>query len=244
VWFDLLANDPAAAIAFYTKLVGWSTTPFEMPDAPPYMMWTRGATPVGGVMQQQPGQPTSWLAYVTVPDVDETLRTVERLGGRVLAPARDIPTVGRFAVFADPQGAVISAFAPTGEPTPDVMPQVGEFSWNELSTTDPVAAFTFYQAVFGWEKGAAHDMGPMSGIYQLFGRNGRDVGGIFNPGAQAMGAPSWLHYVKIADVDPTVKQIPKLGGQVFHGPVDVPGGSRIVVGADSQGAPFAVVSGP
>ena len=40
----------------------------------------------------------------------------------------------------------------------------------------------FYQAVFGWEKGAAHDMGPMSGVYQLFGLNGRDLGGIFNPG--------------------------------------------------------------
>jgi uncharacterized protein len=243
VWFDLLAKDPKAAIPFYTKLIGWGTSPFEIPGAPPYIMWTNGQASLGGVMQQQSGQPTQWMAYVTVPSVDDAAKTVAKLGGRVIEPPRDIPTVGRFMVFADPQGATMAAFTPNGEATPEQAPTVGEFVWQELATTDPVAALTFYQAVFGWEKRDAHDMGA-DGVYQLFGDKSKDLGGIFNPCAHATGGPRWLHYIKVASADAVAKQVPVLGGQVFLGPMDVPGGGRIVMGADAQGAPFAVVSGP
>jgi predicted enzyme related to lactoylglutathione lyase len=44
-----------------------------------------------------------------VDNIDETVKKVEELGGKVIVPPMDIPEVGRFSVFADPQGAFISA---------------------------------------------------------------------------------------------------------------------------------------
>jgi predicted enzyme related to lactoylglutathione lyase len=53
--------------------------------------------------------PPNWGAYVTVDDVDATAVLAEKLGGKILVPPTDIPTVGRFSVIQDPQGAVLSA---------------------------------------------------------------------------------------------------------------------------------------
>ena len=47
--------------------------------------------------------------YVTVRDVvDASARKAEELGATVMVPPTDIPDVGRFCVFRDPQGAVLS----------------------------------------------------------------------------------------------------------------------------------------
>jgi uncharacterized protein len=237
-----MAKDPSAAIAFYTKLIGWGTAPFEIPGAPPYTMWMLGADPLGGTMQQRPGGDTTWLAYVVVPSVDDTVRLAEKLGGAILQSAYDIPTVGRIAVIADPQGAAFAAFAPLAEPADEVEPKVGEFMWHELATTDVNAALAFDQQLFGWDKGSGHDMGEW-GIYQLFGRNGKDNGGIYRlmprPGAKV----AWLHYIRVASVDDLAPTVKALGGKVDKGPMDVPGGGRIIMGVDPQGADFALVSG-
>jgi uncharacterized protein len=55
------------------------------------------------------GMPSMWVTYVTVDDVDQTARTAEELGGRILMPPTDIPNVGRFCVIQDPHGAMINA---------------------------------------------------------------------------------------------------------------------------------------
>ena len=52
------------------------------------------------------GVPSNWLAYIGSPDVDATAKQAERAGAKVLMPPTDIPTVGRFAIVQDPQGAV------------------------------------------------------------------------------------------------------------------------------------------
>jgi predicted enzyme related to lactoylglutathione lyase len=43
--------------------------------------------------------------------VDATAKTAQQLGGKILMGPQDIPTVGRFCVIQDPQGAVISAIS-------------------------------------------------------------------------------------------------------------------------------------
>ena len=62
-------------------------------------------------------------------------------------------------------------------------PRVREFSWHELATREQPAAFRFYEALFGWYKTSAMDMGPM-GQYQMFGRNDVELGGMFNRAAR------------------------------------------------------------
>lgn len=243
-WYDLMTTDPEAARAFYGRVVGWGTMPFEGAGTP-YTMWTNGESPLGGVNAlpeeaRAAGAPPHWLAYVSTPDVDATAGRVGELGGKVLMPPTDIPTVGRFAILADPQGAVFAGFTSAAEtPSHDGAPAVGEISWHELGTTDVEAALGFYGDLFDWEKSEAHDMGP-AGIYQLFARAGRDIGGIFVKPAEMPGPPSWLYYARVADLDQAIGVVKEAGGQVLNGPMEVPGGSRIAQCMDPQGAAFAL----
>jgi predicted enzyme related to lactoylglutathione lyase len=244
-WYDLMTTDVEGAKSFYTKLIGWGTTIWKGMDQP-YTMWTRGETPIGGAMPlpedaRKAGAPPHWISYVLVPKVDETLAQVVQLGGRVHVPGMDIPTVGRFGVFADPQGAVLAAFTPI-ETAPGGPPTPGDFSWHELATSDPAAAFSFYEKLFGWEKTDAVDMGEM-GIYQMYRRKGGDfpLGGIFKKPAE-MPVSAWLYYALVKDVRKSAEDVKKLGGKILNGPMEVPGGDLIAQCLDPQGAAFALHS--
>ncbi len=244
-WYDLMTTDVEGAKSFYKKLLGWGTMNWDGMEQP-YIMWTNGETPLGGVNNlpedaRKAGAPPHWMSYVLVPDVDETLSQAAKLGGSVMVPGTDIPTVGRFGIFSDPQGAVLAAFTPV-ETAPGGPPKPGDFSWHELATSDPVAAFSFYQKLFGWEKTDAVDMGEV-GIYQMYKRKGGDfpLGGIFKKPAE-MPVSSWLYYAMVKDVKASVEDVKKLGGQVLNGPMEVPGGDLIAQCLDPQGAAFALHS--
>src|SRR4051812_832734 len=223
VWFDLVTPATEAAAKFYTAVTGWGTMQWQGPA--PYTLWTNGGSPLGGIMSSPPDGKTSphWLAYISSPDVDATVKAAVNLGARILQPATDIPTVGRSAIVADPQGAVFAVFTAAGEPPGhEGEPVKGEFSWHELMTHDYPAAFRFYEHLFGWQKLQAMDMGEV-GIYQLFGRNGLTNGGMFNTPTP----PAWLHYVMVDDVQRGVDVVKSEGGQILNGPMEVPGGDWI-----------------
>ena len=217
-----------------------------MQDVPergmPYTMWMVDDTPVGAVMElpakaRAMGAPSHWLPYIGTGDVDATIEQALSLGGQVLVPTMDIPGVGQFAVLQDPQGASFAVFTSA---TTGGVPATGfgSFSWHELLTTDPVAAFTFYNALFGWEKTSAMDMGPM-GVYQMFGTDERAYGGMFKTAASMPAPPHWLCYVKVADAKATAASVTATGGEVVNGPMEVPGGDWIVQVQDPQGATIA-----
>ena len=241
VWYDLMTTDQEKAIDFYSEVVGWTTE--DWPNAPQrYPMWKPAAGGmIGGSVQipAKEGPPPHWIGYIATPNVDETIAAATTLGATSVSPPQDIPTVGRSAVLTDPQGAAFAIFTPEGDaPGHEGAAEVGEVSWHELYTTDYEAAFKFYSQLFGWEKGQAMDMGPM-GIYQVFQRNGRDIGGIMNKPDASM--PSgWTYYFRVPDVNEVADRIKAAGGKVTNGPMEVPGGDKIVMGSDPQGVPFAV----
>jgi len=244
VWHELMTTDPEAAMKFYTQVVGWKTEAWDKHTS--YMMWMTERGPVGGLMTlpseaKIQGAPPHWLVYVGTPDLDATVADAVRLGGRVLKPATAIPEVGRFAILADPQGAVFSAFTPQSPMPQSDTPQVGEFSWHELATTDGVAAFRFYEQLFGWQKTDTMDMGP-SGVYQMFGWGGRSMGGVYKTPREAPAPPHWLCYTMVPDTNKTVAKIKKAGGTILNGPMEVPGGDLVARCLDPQGAAFAVHS--
>ena len=238
VWYVLLTNDPKAAPAFYEPVTGWSTAAWNGPMT--YTMRTANGAPLGGIMQlPDSSTPPCWLAHISTPNVDETVKQAIDLGARVMAPATDTPTVGRFAVLADPQGAVFAVFTPEGNPPGhEGEAQLGEFSWHELATHDSPAAFRFYERLFGWEKTSAMDMGEL-GTYQMYGRNGLVLGGMFNKPPE-MPVAAWVYYVRVDDVNRAVEAVKKQGGQVIQGPMEVPRGDWIAQCLDPQGAMFAV----
>jgi len=111
-WNELQTSDVVAAARFYTGLFDWQATAFPNPSIP-YTLFQKGGREVGGVMASpKPEVPPHWLAYVHVADVDAMIPRATALGGKVLLPPIEVPTVGRLAILQDPQGAVIGVFKP------------------------------------------------------------------------------------------------------------------------------------
>jgi predicted enzyme related to lactoylglutathione lyase len=242
VWYDHLSKDPKAAIAFYTEVVGWKTQPFD--EGSHYVMWVGRQGPLGGVMQlpdeaAKMGAPPHWIGNVQVADVDATVALTKKLGGKIYKEPADIPTVGRFAVIADPQGASISVFKPNAAMTLHDSSKEGEFCWNELLTSDSAAAFKFYSEICGWNTIQEMDMGPM-GTYRVFGVGEKGLGGMMTTPKGAPMPPMWLYYTETSDLDAAMGRATKRGAKVMNGPMEVPGGARIVQLMDPQGAGFAL----
>jgi predicted enzyme related to lactoylglutathione lyase len=239
VWYEYLAKDSKKAIAFYTDVVGWQTQPF----GEQYVMWVGSQGPLGGVMTlpdeaAKMGVPPHWMAHVQVPNVDATAALTQKLGGKVHKQPEDIPTVGRFAVIGDPQGAFISIFTPGSEMTLHDTSKPQEFCWNELLTSDSAAAVKFYSELFGWKVLQEMDMGGM-GVYRIFGVGDKQLGGMMTIPNGAPMPPMWMFYIEVSNLEDAMGKAIHDGARVMNGPMDVPGG-RIAQMMDGQGAAFAL----
>jgi predicted enzyme related to lactoylglutathione lyase len=234
VWYDLLTTDTGEAIAFYADVVGWKSQAF----GPEYTLLVGGQGPgCGAAKLPMPGAPPHWTSNVHVADVDATIARVKELGGKILSEPKDFPNVGRLAVIADPQGNAINVFKPQNPMTLPDTSKPGYFTWNELLTKDHETAFRFYSTLFGWEKKRDFDMGPM-GKYLIYGTPDKELGGMMTA---PKGAPSaWGYYVEVADLDGAIARAKAKGATVLNGPMEVPGGARIVQLKDPQGAFFAL----
>jgi predicted enzyme related to lactoylglutathione lyase len=247
VWHELLTTSPDAAATFYEKVVGWKAQAWE--HDPSYRVWRMGGgPPMGGLMRlpedaRRTGAPPSWLTYIGVTDVDATVRQAISLGARVHRAAQSMPHVGRFAVLADPQRATFAVYTPEREPAGAAEAKPGDFSWNELATTDYRSAWEFYRSLFGWEATESFDMGPEAGLYWMFGRAGKSVGAMYNK-PPSMPVPNWLPYIRVRSVDAAAAAAARSGGRVATDPMDVPGGGRIAQIIDPQGALIALHTPP
>lgn len=246
VWYELMTEDPVAASAFYRALFGWESHGSGIPGED-YTIMTKNGIGAAGVMgipdeARAKGARPCWLGYVSVGDADSAAAGVVAAGGSILRAPADIPGVGRFAVAADPGGAVFVVFAASMAPPDPVAAAArpGHAGWHELRAADGEAAFTFYAGQYGWTRAEAIDMGPM-GIYQLFARDGIAMGGMMTkpPG---MPMAHWLFYFNTETIDAAGARVAASGGQVIHGPMQVPGGQWVLHALDPQGALFGLVA--
>jgi predicted enzyme related to lactoylglutathione lyase len=243
VWYELMTTDTKGAQAFYPKVTGWRVVSTPMPGMQ-YDMWYAGEAGVGGMMTlpeeaRKMGAPSHWIGYVAVDDVDAGTAKVQELGGRVYMGPMDIPNVGRFSVVADPQGATIALFKGQGEAPPESAEKFGKISWHELHTTDPAAAWSFYSAVFGWEKKEAMEMGE-HGVYQMYGTKDQTIGGMMKKMPGQPGPAAWLYYTHIPNLDEGIAAVKANGGKLLSGPMPIPGGDVVAICMDPQGAAFAL----
>lgn len=242
VWYELLTTDMKAAEKFYTTVVGWTVAPFEGSPQPYDMFMRAGPTPTGGVMTIPQGMefPPHWEMYVAVDKLEDAVARIKKLGGSALGPLVEVPTVGRMQTMMDPQRAVFAVYESATAHQPDAPRSVGDASWHELMTTDAAGALEFYSQLFGWKQSTAMDMGPM-GTYHIFKGGSYDLGGMMNkPKEMANAPPHWGVYFGVPDVDAAAERVKSNGGQVVNGPMEVPGGDRVVNCVDPQGAFFSL----
>jgi hypothetical protein len=247
VWYELMTTDTAAAETFYRSVIGWGSEAFA--EAPlPYSYFTAQDGPVAGLMTLPPeaaaaGARPGWVGYVHVDDLQDASERLEAAGGTVHKDSAEVPTVGRFAMVADPQGAHFVLFQPEKDQAPAPFMTPGHGGWHELHAADGAAAFEFYAGQFGWAKDQAMDMGPM-GTYQLIAprEGGNAMGAMMT--SPNMPRPAWLFYFVVESIAPAIARIEAGGGTVLNGPMEVPGGAFIVQAQDPQGAMFALVAAP
>ncbi|MFI9275181.1 VOC family protein [Kitasatospora sp. NPDC052896] len=241
-WVDLMAPDQQAAIDFYRDLFGWQGEkgPEEFSG---YAILTLNDKPVAGIgpamaMGDNPPPPTAWTTYLSSADAEATAARITGAGGALIVPAMEVGTAGKMLIATDPTGAVFGVWQPLDFFGAQIVNEPGAVIWNELNTSDPAAASSFYPAALG--VGVA----PMEGMDGYFALNvdGRTVGGLQGLANQPPGTPShWATYFSVDDVDSTVDAAVKAGGTLLAAPFDSPVGRMASIG-DPQGGPFWIIA--
>ena len=114
-WVDLTVADAPALRDFYARVTGWTPSPVEMGDYQDFCMSAADGRVVAGICHargENAGLPPVWLVYITVADLDESLRRCVEGGGAVRVVPQGMGGMGRYAVIQDPAGAVAALFEP------------------------------------------------------------------------------------------------------------------------------------
>ncbi len=110
VHIEIPAKDPVAASTFYASAFGWATQ--AIPEFN-YVTFTAQPGPGGGFNPLSDDiKIGDVLVYINTDDIEASLSTIEALGGKRLYPKTEIPGVGWFAYFADPDGNRVALFTP------------------------------------------------------------------------------------------------------------------------------------
>jgi predicted enzyme related to lactoylglutathione lyase len=116
-WAELMTRDPARASAFFQRLIGWEPSSMSIPGGDYTVFMGEGMPKAGcmGITPEMGDVPTGWLIYFAVEDCEAAIARVNELGGRSMMGPETVPGVGRWALLADPQGAVFAVIAPSGD---------------------------------------------------------------------------------------------------------------------------------
>ena len=244
-WPELATTDSKAGVAFYRALLGWDVNEQPIGPSETYSMFLLRGKEVAAAYTMRPeerqsGAPPHWNLYVTVANVDETVKRAEGLGAKALTPPFDVMDAGRMAVLQDPTGAAFCMWQPTKHIGAKILYEPGALCWSELTTRDTKAAESFYTRLFGWTaKHAAPSAGMEYTEFQLQGKS--SVGMLPMPAHMPPAVPSyWMPYFQVADCDASTAQAKQLGASVMVGPQDIPKTGRFAILKDPQGAMFAV----
>lgn len=111
----------------------------------------------------------------------------------------------------------------------------GTPSWVDLATSDFEVSASFFSKLFGWE---VLDLGPDSGGYALFTKDGKNVAGI-GPANTDSAPASWTTYISVDDCDEIAASATEAGGSLTVEPMDVSDVGRMTIFSDDQGAVLA-----
>ena len=116
VHFEIPADDVERAKRFYGSIFGW-----QLQDVPGMDYTSLVTTPVdeqsqlpqepgainGGLFRRSAEAPSTPVVTIDVDSVDDALKQVEAAGGSALQPRTELPGMGAFAYFTDPEGNVL-----------------------------------------------------------------------------------------------------------------------------------------
>ncbi|NIN10292.1 MAG: VOC family protein [Gemmatimonadales bacterium] len=107
VHWELWSQDPAKVADFYAKAFDWQVNFLE--EINYRLVETGGEGGInGGIMQPQQGPwPGNMAFYISVDDLDGLRQKIQDAGGKIVVERMDVPNVGAFSLFEDPDGRVM-----------------------------------------------------------------------------------------------------------------------------------------
>ncbi|MFE3656757.1 VOC family protein [Streptomyces sp. NPDC059165] len=238
-WAEVGTADMPGAQAFYGAVFGWRTVTDPRAEAGGYTIARVGEFAVCALTPLlQAGQPAAWTVSFATNDTDAAAAAVTDAGGRLLTGPMEVFEEGRFAIVADPEGAVFSLWQGRAFGGAELLRAPGALGWVELLTRDPAEAGRFYPAVFGWSVSGSEQ-------YTEWAIGGEEFGGMLTMGDERfpLGTPAhWMPYFEVTDVRATGRTAAGAGGGVLMEPI--PDGLRIAVLHDPQGAAFGIYAPP
>ena len=107
VHIELVTTDHQKAKAFYGSLFDWQLQDVDMGKMT-YTMIKVGQGTGGGMMQHpMPGQPSAWVPYVAVADINAATAKAKSLGAKIIRDVDVVPNAGSFSIIQDPTGGVL-----------------------------------------------------------------------------------------------------------------------------------------
>lgn len=113
-WHELTTPDPAAALAFYGALFGWTqSSVMPMGELGDYHIIARQGQDIGGIMRPPaPGLPPNWLPYFGAAGIEAAIAQITASGGTILNGPMEVPGGAFIAQALDPQGAAFAVVGP------------------------------------------------------------------------------------------------------------------------------------
>ena len=114
-WLDLTVPDAVAVRDFYTLVTGWTPSAVSMGSYQDFCMHAEGGEMVAGICHargENADVPPVWLIYITVEDLEQSVKQCTENGGKLLSEIRSFGSQGSFCIIEDPAGAVVALFEP------------------------------------------------------------------------------------------------------------------------------------
>lgn len=109
VHFEIGCRDKAKSTGFYANLFGWTIADY----GPAAMVDTDTKAGIMGHFTALGHEPHNYcLVYAQVDDIEAYLKKAESLGGKTMVPATEVPGMGHFAWFTDPEGTIFGLWKP------------------------------------------------------------------------------------------------------------------------------------
>jgi predicted enzyme related to lactoylglutathione lyase len=243
VWHDLMSKDVNAAKRFYGSLFGWRFEDGKRGDRP-YTLARLASEPVAGIVDvgALPNAGAQWLTFMAVADVDKTVAQVRSDGGEILLEPREVPSIARAAVIADPQGAPLGLAQLRRNVADPAQPKPNHFFWQEYLAKDAAKGLEFYKRVAGYDSKISD---TQLGIeYHILSKT-RPRAGLFQlPPTATDVLPNWLPYVLVDDPAALASRVTSLGGRILVPAAPDRRKGTLVVIADPEGAPLALQKYP
>jgi len=217
--FDLRTTDVEAARAFYTRLFGHERA----------VIWplheqalARGARP-------------HWLGHLGVANPEQSAADFIARGATRLGPARATEDGGAAMVLRDPGGALVALSTP-----PRLDHAELDVAWHILNTRDAQQASANYCELFGWQAMETEELAGVGAFRHFAWQAGSRSAGVIADIAGRPGLhPQWLFVFEVPALELAVETTRTLGGGALD-PVVLPGGEKLFVCEDPQGAAFAL----